>query len=704
MNAPSDDGLDAWLDEVFPFYVACGADGMVSALGRSLKKILPGETLGRPCNSFVEILRPLGVRSLIALRDRPRSLVTLRAPMGLRLRGQVVARGAGAVFVGTPWFEDLDEVASFGLTVNDFASYDSAADYVVLLSQVRTQLRESNELAQRLSDQIQRAEALRDEARMAKEQAVEASTARDRFLAMMSHELRTPLTTILATNQLMLMGELASAQREHALAQQRAGASLLALINSVLDLSKLQAGKFDLVLESFEPRVALEDVVGAMREEAERKGLVLEWVVAGTVPTSVRGDPVRFRQVITNYVANALKFTERGGVLVRMGMKSADEQRCKLTVTVTDTGIGIEPKAIEGLFEPFVQVHRDRAGYVGTGLGLSICRQIAELMGGAAGGTSVVGKGSSFWFDGWFELDPIPRTRRTGQFRALSVTPPPSLGPVIAPSSAAIVRPSVDRAPRVLIVEDEAVNRRLLALLVEAMGYAVDVASDGHAAVEAVRTAPYAVVLMDCSMPGMDGFEATRVIRAMDGNVSETPVIAVTAHALEGDRERCLTEGMDDYLAKPFNPVQVREALARWAPIEGADPVMRDGVALRVTASGPTGAARSSVDFSVLRALRAYQQPGEEDLVTEVLGLFESDARQRANELELAVERRDVASVRLHAHALKGASSNVGARKVERLAKWIERVDPLDDWAATRDVARAIALEVESSVVLLRAV
>jgi signal transduction histidine kinase/CheY-like chemotaxis protein/HPt (histidine-containing phosphotransfer) domain-containing protein len=688
------------LEEVFPFYIACDADARVVSVGRSLRKILPGKLLqpGESSQQLLQVLRPHGARSLCALGARGMGLVVIKLVIGLQLRGQVFDRGErGAVFVGTPWFEDVDEAMALGLTVDDFAPYDAVADYVLLLSQVRGQLLEGDALAQRLTEEIRKAEKLRDDARAAKEQAIEASKARDRFLAMMSHELRTPLTTILATNQLMLMGDLSPSQREHALAQKRAGAALLALINSVLDISKLQAGKFDLVPESFEPRVAVEDVVGSMRDEAERKGLLLEWVASSAVPTMVRGDPVRFRQMLTNYVANAIKFTERGGVIVRMDVRETSEHRCKIVVAVTDTGIGIKSEHIDSLFKPFVQVHRDRGtGHLGTGLGLSICKQIAELMGGSVWVTSKWGKGSTFWFDGWFELETVPRTRRTGQFQPLSIAPPPALLPMSESKSA----PSPSgHVPRLLVVEDDPVNRRLLALLVESMGYVVDVASDGAAAVEAVRGGSYSLVLMDCSMPGMDGFEATAAIRQLPPPLCDIPVIAVTAHALEGDRERCLREGMDDYLTKPFNPSQIRQTLSQWVPLDaGAKDVA--GTAMPTTQG--LQSSRSDVDLSVLRALKGYQRPGEPDLVAEVVALFESDARERVAELERAVEARSVAAVRLHAHALKGAASNVGARKVERLARWIERVDPLDDWELTRDLARALAAEIEHAIVLLR--
>lgn len=691
------------LEEVFPFYIACDASERVVSVGRSLRKILPLPLQSGDAAQLFEVLRPHGARSLSTLGAGGAGragLVVIKLVIGLQMRGQVFDRGEhGVVFVGTPWFEDVDDAVTLGLTVDDFAPYDAAADYAVLLSQVRAQLIEQDELAQRLSEEVRRAERLRDDARVANEQAIEASKARDRFLAMMSHELRTPLTTILATNQLMLMGDLSAAQREHALAQQRAGAALLALINSVLDISKLQAGKFDLVPESFELRVAVEDVVGSMRDEAERKGLLLEWIASGVVPTTVRGDPVRFRQMLTNYIANAIKFTERGGVIVRVDVREMSEQRCKIGVAVTDTGIGIKSEHIDSLFKPFVQVRRDRGtGHIGTGLGLSICRQIAELMGGSAGVSSVWGKGSTFWFDGWFELDAVPRTRRTGQFRPLSIAPPPALLAVNGPKP---TTSRSDRVPRVLVVEDDAVNRRLLALLVESMGYVVDAASDGAAGVEAVRSGSYSVVLMDCSMPGMDGFEATAAIRALPGPLCDIPVIAVTAHALEGDRERCISEGMDDYLTKPFNPSQIRQTLSLWVPLNDSTSEATSA-ALRTTQGAQS--ERSDVDRSVLRALKAYQRPDEPDLVAEVVTLFESDARTRAAELERAVEARDPSAVRFHAHALKGASSNVGARKVERLARWIERVDPLDDWGLTRDLARALAAEVELAVVALRSV
>lgn len=697
----------AFLEEVFPFYLSVDQGGVIVGLGRSLQKLLGPSVVGSLVSQWLSILRPHGVTDFTLLNKRSSKLVVLQLRNSVRLRGQVVAQPDRFTFVGSPWFEDIDDLVSHGLTVNDFAPYDGATDYAVLLSQVRAQLKESNELAHRLSSEIQQAERLRDEAREATHRAVESTQTRERFLAMMSHELRTPLTTILATNQLMLMNDLAPQQREHALAQQRAGHSLLALINSVLDLSKLQAGKFDLIPEPFELRLVTEDVVGSLREEAERRGLVVEWIVSKEIPLALKGDPVRLNQVLTNLVANALKFTERGGVLVRVKLTELEENRCKVLFSVSDSGIGIAPDALEGLFRPFVQVHRDvpmprdrASGYVGTGLGLSICKQIAELMGGTAAAKSAPGRGSTFWFNGWFEIDHSVRGRRTGQFKPLTIPPV-----ALSTGSVAASKPQTTnlRAP-ILIVEDDAVNRQLLSLMVRSMGYHTEAVSDGASALSAVKERTYAVVLMDCSMPGMDGFAATKAIRAMSSEVADTPIIAVTAHALEGDRERCLNEGMDDYLAKPFNPVQIRETLARWIPSTPTVIGATAGSLSRLSATNATGFARSSVDPSVLQKLREYQQPDEPDLVEEVVTLYRADAHTHADAAIVAVERRDADLLRLHTHALKGASSNVGAKKIERLARWLEVVDRRDDWALTEEVVRALKTEIDPTVTLLRAV
>jgi signal transduction histidine kinase/ActR/RegA family two-component response regulator/HPt (histidine-containing phosphotransfer) domain-containing protein len=574
-------------------------------------------------------------------------------------------------------------------------THERRADDDHSLEHLRARLRDSEALAAHLSAEVRALAALRDEARQATAQALEASHAKERFLALMSHELRTPLTTILATNQLMLLGDLSPPQRQHALAVQRAGDSLLRLINSVLDLSKLQASCFDLVPEPFDLCAALEDAVEPMREAAARKHLVLDWIASSEVPTSVRGDAVRFKQVVTNLLANAVKFTERGGVMLRVSASEHAEGRCKLRVEVTDTGIGVSAEMLPTLFQAFSQAHPDRAGaYGGTGLGLCICRQIAELMGGSAGATSEVGKGSTFWFDGWLELSLAARSRRSTSTHPLPLRD--------AANDATPAQSRQGATPVLLVVEDEPVNRRLFGLLAERLGYTVETAPDGPSAVAAVARGGFGAVLMDCNMDGMDGFEATQAIRALSGDVSQTPVIAVTARALQGDRERCLEAGMDDYLSKPVEMRQLYGVLARWAPLPDADRSTPQALAAAPSSSGSAGRSRADMDFSILESLRVYGKQGDEDLLSELVALYVRDARVRAQSLVDAVEARQVAPTRSVAHALKGMSSNIGARKVERLSRWLEVADRFEDWSMSRDVARAIVAEIEVATRTLR--
>lgn len=695
--------VDPAIVAAFPFFIACDEQGWIQSVGAALAKLDPAAVGARFEDRFT-IVRPAAHRTVMALASTPRAMVLLRTRDGLSLRGQALRCEGGVLFVGSPLFEAVEDVRKFGLTVSDFAAHDAAIDYVVLLDQVRAQLRESNELAARLSAEIRAAERLRDEANEATARALEAGRVKEEFFASMSHELRTPLTTILATNQLLFADGLSSEQREHVVAQQKAAESLLALIHSVLDLAKLRSGRFDLTPEPFEPRWVIDEAVAALREPASRRSLMLEWTASDDVPSTVRGDPVRFRQVVTNLVSNALKFTERGGVLVRLTLGAREGERVALRLSVIDTGRGIAPEALAKLFRPFVQAHDERReGLGGTGLGLSICRQIAELMGGTTGATSTLGVGSTFWFEGGFEQTTERSARRAVPFGPIASRKSASV-PRDEGSAAATRGPERASPPLVLVVEDNAVNRKLLALLVESLGYLVDTAVDGRAALAALAYGDYRAVLMDCNMPEMDGFAATRALRASSGASSQTPVIAVTAHALEGDRQRCLDAGMNDYLTKPVSRLALLEALSRWAPIHaepGATPLLVGG-AVRAGESIAPGAA--AVDRAVLGALRAMRPPGEPDLVAEVFALFEVDARAHAATMIAAANARDSAALRAAAHGLRGAAASVGASKVERLCRWLERYAREDeDWSLRRDLALAIEREVERALADLAA-
>jgi PAS domain S-box-containing protein len=385
---------------------------------------------------------------------------------------------------------------------------------------------------------------------LARDQAVEASRLKSDFLANMSHEIRTPMNAVIGLTGLMLDSPLTAAQREYASAVRSAGEALMDIINDILDFSKIEAGKLRLEPTDFDLRAAIDEVADLLSSKAHEKGLELTTFVGPDVPAFVRGDAGRLRQILTNLVGNAIKFSDRGSVRVRVGATSHTAEVTSLRFDVTDTGIGISPAGQRQLFQAFEQVDSSASRrHGGTGLGLAICKQLVEMMGGEIGLDSTEGRGSTFWF----AVD-LPRAAAPPRRRVTS-------------------DPGVTRSPRgarLLVAEDNPVNQLVAVRMLERLGYRADVAANGLEAVDALMRVDYAAVLMDCQMPELDGYEATREIRRRQGSARRTPVIAMTAAATQGDRDRCFESDMDDYISKPVRAAELDGVLARWIPAEAA--------------------------------------------------------------------------------------------------------------------------------------
>lgn len=405
--------------------------------------------------------------------------------------------------------------------------------------------------ARSASDQhLQTVEQAREDAETARFAAEAANRAKSDFLATMSHEIRTPLNGVIGLNGLLRDTDLTDDQRRYVELARLSGENLLYLINDILDFSKIEAGRLELEPLPFSPAQLSTEVIDVQRERASEKGLTLHVELAPGLPAGVRGDPARLRQILTNLLGNAVKFTESGQVNLRTSVVAQVDDKVLLRFEVSDTGPGIDTATQARLFQPFSQGDLSTTRqYGGTGLGLSISRRLADLMGGQIGVSSTPGQGSTFWLQVPFEV--LSAAAQEEQSVA-NATPLPQQGTDIPVRG------------RVLIAEDNPVNQLVAAEILKRLGCRVDIVGNGKEAVDAVKRLPYDLIILDCHMPTMDGFEACRHIRAHEAQDKHVPIIAMTASALKGDRERCLDAGMDDYLPKPVRVNDLRAMVQRW--------------------------------------------------------------------------------------------------------------------------------------------
>ena len=497
----------------------------------------------------------------------------------------------------------------------------------------------------------------------------EAAEAKTRFLANVSHEIRTPMNGIVGMARLLQETPLGRDQREYADIIVSSARALLRIIDDILDSSKIESGAFDLDAVDFDVHQVVDEVVRLLRPEAEAKGLALSATLDTKVPDAVRGDPGRLRQALVNLVGNAVKFTERGAVTVLVEALEESPEHV-LRFEVRDTGIGIDPAAQERLFKPFSQADGSTTRrFGGTGLGLAISRRLIELMGGRIEVTSAPGAGSTFAF-----------TVRLGRAAPAAAAAPPGRS-----SSAPHVGA---RRGRVLVAEDNPVNQKVTARMLDHLGFDADVAETGEEAVAAARVKRYDLILMDGQMPGMDGFAATALIRGFEGPVRRTPIVALTASAMRGDRERYLAAGMDDYLAKPISPEQLATVLERWAPA-AAPPAVHEARPHHEPAPG------DPVDWDMVADLVAMTPP---DFIDELLALFFRDSARALTELRIAWREDDLEAWRRVAHKLRGACATLGARLMMDLCARMEDLDR----AALETSGEAMLEELEREYVRAR--
>jgi CheY-like chemotaxis protein/nitrogen-specific signal transduction histidine kinase len=385
------------------------------------------------------------------------------------------------------------------------------------------------------------------ESTKARHQAELEAQSKSAFLAMMSHEIRTPLNGIIGMTAVLLDRELPASERDCVETIRKSGEALLAVIDDVLDFSKIEAGHMDLECEEFEIMEAIDSAIEIIKGEALRKSNRLVVDIDPQVPRMVRGDLIRLRQILLNLLSNAVKFTTRGKIELRAELIHQTGTEIELRLAVIDNGVGMTPEQKARLFRPFTQAHVSTTRkFGGTGLGLAICKRLVELMDGTIGIESSPGAGSEFWFTiKVLASRRATSTRETTTIHRVAKKPKPT-------------------DFQILLVEDNTINQKVAQLMMKDLGYRVDVANNGLEALTSFNTRKYDLILMDCLMPEMDGFEATRRIRALGPLGMRTPIIAMTANAFAQDREECLAAGMTDYLSKPVRQQELKEKLEYW--------------------------------------------------------------------------------------------------------------------------------------------
>lgn len=547
--------------------------------------------------------------------------------------------------------------------------------FAVLVWRTSTNLHQSDSKRQQseaLRRELERAETVSAATR---EAALEASRMKSQFLANMSHEIRTPINGVVGLATLLESTQLSTSQREYVEGIKVASDALLSVINDILDFSKVEAGRMELETTEFDLDALISDIGKSMSFTARQKGLLFKAVSPSQFGFFVCGDQGRLRQVMLNLLSNAIKFTTHGGVDFVVSLSpAAPGATTTATFEIRDTGIGIPAAVIGRLFQPFSQADSSTTRrFGGTGLGLSICKQLVDLMGGELGVSSADGVGSTFHFS-------VPLT--VGSARDVTPRSPMHMSEL----------PQFTGA-RALVAEDNFINQKVALGMLEKLGVTAIAVGNGLEVIQALTAADYDIVFMDCQMPEMDGYQATEAVRgSLVLRQRDIPIVAMTASAIKGDKERCLAVGMSDYVSKPVKIGELARVLTKWLSKTASDDLSNAPVALVV------------LDQTYIDDIRSISEGANQNLLVEILSEFLASSPTRVRSMIDAWQRQDVASAVREAHSLKGASANLGASRLAAAIQHIEDLHEAVDATAVAKLFESVERELASASIALEAV